>query len=97
MHQVIAFVTVHYVWIAFAALYLVNVLIGHKSQLDSWVNKHRWVGGILKVIRGLLPCDPWLLLQGCSLLLKGTLPAKLMPIVNALDASPPPPPPPPPA
>ena len=48
MHQIIVFVTTHYVWIVFATLYLINLLIGHKSQLDSWVNKHRWIGGFLK-------------------------------------------------
>ena len=91
MHQIITFVTIHYVWIAIIGLYICNLLLGHRSQLDSWVLKHPKLGGFLKVIRGALPGDPWLMLQGASLLLKGTLPAKLMPIVNAIDTSPTPP------
>jgi hypothetical protein len=63
------------------------MLIGHRSQLDSWVTKHPKVGGILKVIRGMLPGDPWLIIQGISLLVKGTLPAKLLPIVDAIDVT----------
>jgi len=92
MHQIITFVTAHYVWIAVIALYICNLLLGHRSQLDSWVLKHPKMGGFLKLVRGFLPADPWLILQGCSLLLKGTLPAKLTPIVNVLEAQPPPPP-----
>lgn len=85
MHQVIAFITLHWVWVAFIALYICNLLLGHKSQLDSWVTAHPKVGGFLKIVRGALPCDPWLVLQGISLLLKGTLPAKLTPIVNIIS------------
>jgi hypothetical protein len=91
MHLVIAFVTAHYIWIALIALYICNLLLGHRSQLDSWVLKHPKMGGFLKVIRGALPGDPWLMLQGASLLLKGTLPVKLTPIVNALEPPAPPP------
>jgi hypothetical protein len=85
MHQIITFVTVHYVWIAIFVLYICNLLLGHRSQLDSWVLKHPKVGGVLKLIRGFLPCEPFLMIQGISLIAKGTLPEKLMPIVNVLD------------
>lgn len=85
MGPVITFVTTHWVWIAFAIFYLINLMLGHKSQLDAWVIKHPKMGGILKLIRGMLPADPWLVLQGISLLIKGCLPAKLTPIVNIIS------------
>jgi len=85
MHLLIAWVTAHWVWFILAMLYICNLLLGHRSQLDSWVLKHPKVGGFLKIVRGLLPCDPWLCISGCTLLLKGTLPAKLLPIVNVIE------------
>lgn len=84
MTSIIAFATNHYVWLLFIAFYLCNLALGHKSQLDSWVLKHPRVGGILKIIRGVLPCDPWLFIQGMSLIIRGSLPQKLTPIVNVL-------------
>ena len=85
MQQAITFVTAHWVWIAFIILYICNLLLGHRSQLDSWVLKHPKMGGFLKVIRCILPCDPWLFISGCTLILKGTLPAKLLPIINVIE------------
>lgn len=85
MQQVINYITTHWVLFGFAILYLCNVILGHRSQLDSWVTKHPKVGGVLKVIRGALPCDPWLIIQGLSLLVRGTLPAKFAPIANAIN------------
>jgi hypothetical protein len=84
MGTIIAFITLHWVWFAFAILYIINVIIGKHSQLDSWVLAHPKVGGTLKLIRGFLPCEPFLILQGISLLIKGTLPAKLTPIVDVI-------------
>ena len=72
-------------WIGFGLLYMCNVLLGHRSQVDAWVLRHRWLGGFLKVVRGLLPCDVWLLLQGVSLLLRGSLPGKLAPVVEVIS------------
>jgi hypothetical protein len=84
MHSIIPFITLHYVWIALVLLYICNLLIGHRSQLDSWVTSHPKVGGVLKIVRALLPCEPWLIIQGISLLVKGTLPAKLLPVANII-------------
>jgi hypothetical protein len=85
MDQVINFITTYWVWIAFVLLYMCNLLIGKRSQLDSWVMAHPKVGGALKLIRGFLPGDPWLIISGLTLIIKGTLPAKLLPIVNAIE------------
>lgn len=98
MQQVITFITAHWVWFAFGILYVCNMLLGHRSQLDAWVLQHPKLGGFLKLVRGILPADPWPIIQGISLLAKGTLPAKFAPIANVLDApteSPPTPPTPP--
>ena len=95
MKQVIDYIIAHWVWFAFALLYICNLLLGHRSQLDSWVRAHPKMGGFLKLVRGFLPADPWLIIQGVSLLAKGTLPAKFAPIVSVIDtptaALPPPP------
>ncbi|MCK9567769.1 hypothetical protein M0R72_02315 [Candidatus Pacearchaeota archaeon] len=85
MQQIITFVTVHWVWIAFIVLYICNLLLGHRSQLDSWVTANPKIGGFFKLVRGFLPADPWLIIQGVSLLVKGTLPAKFAPIVSVID------------
>lgn len=85
MHLLITWVTAHWIWIGLIVLYICNLLLGHRSQLDSWVLKHPKVGGFLKIVRGALPADPWLILQGLSLLLRGSLPAKLTPVVNIIS------------
>jgi hypothetical protein len=85
MDQVINFITLHWIWFAFGILYILNLLLGKRSQLDSWVMAHPKVGGVLKLIRGFIPGEPWMIIQGITLIIKGTLPAKLLPVVNAIE------------
>lgn len=58
---------------AIPGVFLLNLLLGKKSQIDAWceANPHR--AAIYKALRGVMP-DPWLLLQAISLLLTKRLP-----------------------
>lgn len=87
MHQIITFVTTHWVWFVFSLFYLINLILGKRSQIDNWALQNPKIGGVFKLIRGILPCEPFLILQGLSLILKGTLPARLAPIVNVIDTT----------
>lgn len=72
-----------YVVILIAA-YLLNLLYGHKSQVDAWCNANPKRAAVMKLIRGILPIDPWMIIQGLSLLFKGKLPVKWQKIVTVL-------------
>ena len=74
--------------IPFIAAYILNVLYGHRSQVDAWCNANPKRAAIMKIIRGLLPIDPWLIIQGISLIFKGKLPTKWQNVVSILPAVP---------
>lgn len=67
------FAIVVLMWLAVTAL--VN-LVAHRSQVDAWCEKRPKLAAVLKLMRG-LGLDPWLLVQGLTLLLKGRLPSAL--------------------
>ena len=78
----------HGVYVAlFVAAYALNLLYGHKSQVDAWCNANPKRAAVMKLIRGLLPVDPWMIIQGLSLLFKGKLPAKWQNVVSILPAA----------
>jgi hypothetical protein len=85
MQQVISFITTNWVWIAFITLYICNLLLGKRSQLDHWVLRHPKLGGFLKILRGALPGEPFMIIQGLTLVIKGTLPSNLLPLANAIE------------
>lgn len=72
----------------FVAAYALNLLYGHKSQVDAWCNANPKRAAIIKIIRGLLPVDPWLIIQGLSLIFKGKLPLKWQNVISILPAVP---------
>lgn len=57
-------------WLLAGAL---SLLLARRSQVDAWVEMHPRIGGVLKLLRG-FGIDPWLLVQGLSLLVRGRLP-----------------------
>lgn len=57
----------------YVALGLISLLIANRSQIDEWAEKNPRVAGIQKLMRS-LGIDPWMLLQGLSLLIRGKLP-----------------------
>jgi hypothetical protein len=60
--------------IALALVYCVlQIAYGRRSQIDSWCEARPKVAGMMKILRAVLP-DPWLLVQGLTLLVKGRLP-----------------------
>ena len=63
----ILFIKTHYaVCGTFAAAYLFNFILGRKSQIDSWCNANPKRAAIIKLIRGVLPCDRWLIVQAAT-------------------------------
>lgn len=54
---------------------LVN-LLAHRSQVDAWCEARPRLAAFLKFARG-IGFDPWLLVQGSCLALKGRLPERL--------------------
>jgi hypothetical protein len=60
-----------------SALYLLagllSFLVAHRSQVDAWAEKNPRVAGLMKLLRG-AGIDPWLILQGLSLVLLKRLP-----------------------
>lgn len=59
----------------YLAFGLVSLALANRSQIDAWAEKHPRVAGALKLVRA-LGFDPWLLVQGLSLLIRKKLPAK---------------------
>lgn len=51
-------------------------LAAHRSQVDDWCDGRPRLAAALKVLRG-IGVDPWLIIQGVSLLLRGRLPDAL--------------------
>lgn len=79
----------HQYWayiLPFIVAYGLNLLFGHRSQVDSWCNANPKRAAVLKFIRGVLPIDPWLIVQSISLLFKGKLPVKLQTILTTVEA-----------
>src|SRR5690606_40061012 len=62
----------------YVALGLISLLIANRSQIDEWAEKNPRVAGIQKLMRS-LGIDPWMLLQGLSLLIRGKLPTPKAP------------------
>lgn len=60
-------------WALYVAFGFLALLLGRKSQIDAWVEKHPWFAGVMKILRG-VGLDPWLLVQGLCLLVFGRLP-----------------------
>jgi hypothetical protein len=54
---------------------LLMVAFGHRSQIDAWCERNPRVAGVVKLIRGTLPFDPWLIVQGLALIVLKRLPA----------------------
>ena len=73
--------TVLLIWLAIGVL---NMLIAYHSQIDAWCEQRPVLAGILKLVRG-LGLDPWLMLQGIILLLKGRLPPYMTPPVATAE------------
>lgn len=58
----------------FVLYILLMVALGHRSQIDAWCERNPRRAGVLKLIRGICPGDPWLIVQGLALLILKRLP-----------------------
>jgi hypothetical protein len=67
-------------FVALAVVYLLTLLAAHKSQADAWCMQHPRVAGFLKIVRG-FGIDPWLIIQGVTLMIKARLPNYLLKIL----------------
>lgn len=77
------------VW--FLASGLLSLAFSYKSQINAWAESKPRVAGVMKIIRGVGP-DPWIILQGIYLIVRGRLPPALR--RDDIDTLPPPPKPP---
>jgi len=57
----------------YLAFGLLALLAGKRSQIDAWVEEHPRLAGVMKILRG-VGLDPWLPIQGITLLVFGRLP-----------------------
>jgi hypothetical protein len=57
----------------YLALGLIALVTSRRSQIDAWASAHPRVAGVMKLMRG-LGLDPYLLIQGLSLLIRKRLP-----------------------
>jgi hypothetical protein len=75
----------------YAAAGLISFIFSKKSQLDHWVEENPRLGGLAKILRS-VGLDPWMLLQGLWLLVRGKLPAhaKNVTLESNLESEPPP-------
>lgn len=55
---------------------VLNLLIGHKSQVNAWAESHPRVAAVLKLCRA-VGLDPWMIIQSLSLVVKGKLPESI--------------------
>jgi hypothetical protein len=70
--------------IAFAIAYLgLQFVYGRRSQIDAWCEARPKIAGVMKLLRAVFP-DPWLLVQGLTLLVKGRLPIGYKTIVETI-------------
>lgn len=58
----------------YLALGAINLLFGHKSQINAWTESKPRLAAVLKLSRS-LGLDPWMLLQSLTLVIRGRLPA----------------------
>lgn len=71
-YQALDFLTAN-PWAGWLALGLISLILSKKSQVDAWAESKPRVAGVMKILRG-LGLDPFVLLQGFSLLVRGRLP-----------------------
>lgn len=84
MTEILAFLQAHkaqiYTWLAICFWWVLATglanLTAHKSQIDAWCEKRPRLAGALKILRG-IGFDPWLVIQGVSLLVTQRLPSYL--------------------
>jgi hypothetical protein len=85
MSHALVYLTPLALWLLSGVL---SAVLAKRSQIDHWCEQHPRVAGLLKILRG-SGLDPWMFVQGVSLLVKGALPVKLQAakIVAAQDAA----------
>lgn len=82
--QMYAWSAAHWFVASLIALYIVlQFAYGRRSQIDAWCEKRPRVAGVLKILRG-LGVDPWLIIQGLTLLAKGRLPVGYVSLAEKL-------------
>lgn len=91
IHTSQVWIAANWLFVVIAVAYLLlQYIYGKRSQVDAWCEQQPRLAGLVKIIRGVLP-DPWLFVQGVTLLLKGRLPlaysSLVDKIIKALTAS----------
>jgi len=71
--------------VGLAIVYVVLMtVVGRKSQIDAWCMKNpRWAG-LIKVVRGICPGDPFLLIQGLALIVFKRMPTAYQTLVTTI-------------
>lgn len=69
------YITAH-AWVGYLAFGLLSLVLSKRSQLDGWVESNPRAAGVMKLFRA-IGVDPWMIVQGFTLVVKGRLPIKL--------------------
>lgn len=85
MAHALVYLTPLALWLASGVL---STLLAKRTQIDHWCEARPRVAGLLKLVRG-FGLDPWQVVQGVALIVKGALPVKLQAakILAAQDAA----------
>jgi hypothetical protein len=82
--QMPQFLQTNWIYISLAVAYCaLQFVYGRRSQIDAWCEARPKIAGVMKLLRAVLP-DPWLLVQGLTLLVKGRLPLGYKTIVETI-------------
>lgn len=73
MSHVLVYLSPLVLWLASGVL---SAALAKRTQIDHWCEQRPRVAGVLKLLRG-LGLDPWQIVQGVALIVKGALPVKL--------------------
>jgi hypothetical protein len=74
MQNLINLISSHWLIAYVVGAFAVSLLLARRSQVDAWCEANPRVAGLLKILRG-IGLDPWLPIQGLSLLIFGKLPS----------------------
>ena len=78
--------------ISWAVASVLNLLVGHKSQINDWCESRPYLAAVLKLLRA-VGLDPWQIAQAASLAATKKLPAALQTVPSLVILPPIPTPP----
>jgi len=75
-------------WVVYGSIvlvFIINLIVSRKSQIDAWCEANPRVSSVLKILRG-LGIDPWIIIQGIALLFTAKLPTDYKVLTAATEA-----------